>query len=107
MPSLPQSMAPVGKSGPGMRSSRSSTVQSGFRATCTMAAVSSRRLWGGMFVAIPTAMPDEPLASRLGKRVGSTTGSCICPSKLGANSTVSRSMSCSISSASGCRRASV
>ena len=28
-----------------------------------------------MFVAIPTAMPVEPLTSRFGKRAGSTSGS--------------------------------
>ncbi len=28
-----------------------------------------------MFVAIPTAMPDEPLTSRFGKRAGRTSGS--------------------------------
>lgn len=31
--------------------------------------------YGGMLVAIPTAMPDAPLASRLGYRAGRTTGS--------------------------------
>ncbi len=64
-----------------------------------MAAASSPRLWGGMLVAMPTAMPDEPLSSRLGRRAGSTVGSCSVPSKLSAKSTVSLSMSASISSA--------
>jgi hypothetical protein len=33
-------------------------------------------MWcGGMFVAIPTAIPEEPLTSRLGKRAGRTDGS--------------------------------
>ena len=41
------------------------------------------RLCGGMFVAMPTAIPGEPLASRFGKRAGSTTGSVTEPSKLG------------------------
>ena len=40
----------------------------------------SRRLCGGMLVAMPTAMPTDPLTSRLGKRAGSTTGSCVFPS---------------------------
>ena len=31
----------------------------------------------GMFVAMPTAMPEHPLASKFGKRAGSTTGSCV------------------------------
>ena len=36
----------------------------------------SVRLCGGMLVAIPTAMPEEPLTRRFGRRAGSTTGSC-------------------------------
>ena len=40
----------------------------------------SRRLCGGMFVAMPTAMPWEPLISRFGNRAGSTTGSWDLPS---------------------------
>ena len=58
MPSLPQISAPVGKSGPGMRSSRSSRLQSGCRTTSVSAAISSRRLCGGTLVAMPTAMPE-------------------------------------------------
>ena len=46
----------------------------------TTASVTSRRLCGGMFVAMPTAMPDEPLTSRFGNRAGRTTGSCLLPS---------------------------
>ena len=34
----------------------------------------SLRLWGGMLVAMPTAIPWEPLTSRLGNRAGSTDG---------------------------------
>ena len=40
-----------------------------------MAAIASPRLWGGMLVAMPTAMPELPLTSRLGKRDGRTLGS--------------------------------
>ena len=58
-----------------------------------MASQSSLRLWGGMFVAIPTAMPDAPLTSRLGSRAGRMTGSLSEESKLSDQSTVSRSMS--------------
>ena len=36
----------------------------------------SVRLCGGMFVAMPTAIPEVPLTSRLGKRAGRTSGSC-------------------------------
>ena len=46
----------------------------------TTASTTSRRLCGGMFVAMPTAIPDEPLTSRLGNLAGSTTGSCLRPS---------------------------
>ena len=35
----------------------------------------SVRLCGGMLVAMPTAMPDDPLTSRFGTRVGRTSGS--------------------------------
>ena len=45
-----------------------------------VAAITSRRLCGGMFVAMPTAMPLEPLTSRFGKRAGRTTGSWFWPS---------------------------
>jgi len=34
----------------------------------------SRRLCGGMLVAMPTAMPSEPLQIRFGNREGSTVG---------------------------------
>ena len=34
------------------------------------ASITSRMLCGGMFVAMPTAMPAEPLTSRFGKRRG-------------------------------------
>ena len=40
----------------------------------------SVRLCGGMLVAIPTAMPDDPLISRLGSRDGRTVGSSSLPS---------------------------
>ena len=49
--------------------------------------MTSRRLCGGMFVAMPTAMPPEPLTSRFGKRAGRTVGSSLESSKFGAKST--------------------
>ena len=52
-----------------------------------------------MYVAMPTAMPDEPLTSRQGKRAAKTVGSLRRSSKLGMKSTVSFSMSESISAA--------
>ena len=39
-----------------------------------MASMTSPRLWGGMLVAMPTAMPCEPLTSRLGNRAGQDDG---------------------------------
>ena len=40
------------------------------------ALITSVRLWGGMFVAIPTAIPAAPLTRRFGTLAGRTTGSC-------------------------------
>ena len=44
---------------------------------CSAASQSSAALCGGIEVAMPTAMPCEPLASRFGKAAGSTTGSSL------------------------------
>ena len=49
-------------------------------ARLTAAAITSPRLCGAMFVAIPTAMPDAPLTSRLGRPAGSTSGWVSLPS---------------------------
>jgi hypothetical protein len=40
----------------------------------------SLRLCGGMFVAMPTAMPSEPFTSRFGNCAGRTMGSLCWPS---------------------------
>ena len=69
--------------------------------------MTSLRLCGGMLVAMPTAMPEVPLISRLGSLAGKTTGSCNESSKLGRKSTVSLLISVSSSSAGRARRASV
>ena len=74
------SVPPVGKSGPGMWASRSAVVASGLATRWMAAAQTSPALCGGMLVAMPTAMPADPLASRLGKPPGSTTGSLSTPS---------------------------
>jgi len=71
----PTMFAPVGKSGPLTCSIRSSTVQSGSLISATVASITSPRLCGGMFVDIPTAIPEEPLTSRLGNAAGNTSGS--------------------------------
>ncbi len=70
-------MPAVGKSGPLTCFISSSTVISRV-ARCRRPSrrSTSRRLCGGMFVAMPTAMPGEPLTSRFGKRAGRTSGSC-------------------------------
>ena len=84
MPSAPTISPAVGKSGPLTRSmaasSSSSAVACGCSKAQTTAEETSRRLCGGMLVAIPTAMPDEPLSSRFGIRAGSTVGSRVLPS---------------------------
>ena len=43
----------------------------------TVPSITSDKLWGGMFVAIPTAIPDAPFTKRLGIFVGNTVGSLI------------------------------
>ena len=57
----------------------------------------SPMLWGGMFVAIPTAIPVVPLIRRFGTLEGRTVGSFSVSSKLGMNSTVFLLISASIS----------
>ena len=66
---------PVGKSGPLTCFISFSTLIDGSSIIATMPLTTSPRLCGGMFVAIPTAIPAEPFTSRFGKRAGSTVGS--------------------------------
>ncbi|MNE68286.1 hypothetical protein D3C80_1639390 [compost metagenome] len=54
----------------------------------TAAAATSRTLWGGISVAIPTAIPVVPFSRMLGRRAGNIFGSCMVPSKFGTQSTV-------------------
>ena len=79
MPRRPTIRPRVGKSGPLTRSisaSRSSSsVASKWSRYQATPAATSRRLCGGILVAMPTAIPSDPLTSRLGNRLGSTTGS--------------------------------
>ena len=58
-------------------------------------------------MAIPTAMPSEPLTSRFGNLAGKTSGWRWLSSKFGTKSTVSALMSLSISVAMRIRRVSV
>ena len=100
MPSLPRIKPPVGKSGPFTILNNSSSGKSSSDSIILIMAFNiSVKLCGGIFVAIPTAIPDEPLTKSAGSLVGSTVGSCLIPSKLGIKSTVSFSMSVSIVSA--------
>jgi len=107
MPLRPMMMPPVGKSGPLIYWQMSSSPASGLSMTQHTASITSQRLWGGMLVAMPTAMPWLPLTSRLGKRAGTTSGSLSLSSKLGEKETVSLSMSAIISLESLAMRASV
>ena len=107
MPDRPMMTPPVGKSGPLIYSISPARSMSGSSIIAHMPRTTSRRLWGGMLVAMPTAMPWLPFTSRLGKRLGSTWGSLVVSSKLGSQSMVSFSMSVSISQAILDMRASV
>ena len=80
--------ASVGKSGAGMCSHKSLTALFGASSNRTQARATSRRLWGGMSVAMPTAMPVAPFNNTLGRRAGNNSGSFRVPSKLGAQLTV-------------------
>jgi hypothetical protein len=80
MPERPTIRPPVGRSGPGTCFISVSRSAFGYLMRWRAAAMTSPRLCGGMLVAIPTAMPDAPLTSRLGKAAGSATGSCSWPS---------------------------
>ena len=79
IPRRPTMYAAVGKSGPFTRSinasKSSSRVAVGFSNAQKTPSATSRKLCGGMFVAIPTAIPAEPLTNRFGKRAGRTSGS--------------------------------
>ena len=60
--------------------SKCSRVACGCSSSHWTPAATSRRLCGGMLVAMPTAMPVAPLIIRFGMRAGSTTGSVRVPS---------------------------
>ena len=83
MPLLPIMIPPVGKSGAGMYFIRSSIDMSGLSIKATEASIASPKLCGGMFVAIPTAIPSAPFTRRFGYLAGSTTGCILVSSKFG------------------------
>ena len=107
MPFLPYIIPPVGKSGPLTNFINSSISTSGSSIIAIIALEISLKLNGGIFVAIPTAIPLAPFICSCGNRVGSTVGSSSVSSKFGVKSTVSLSMSRNISSAIFCILASV
>lgn len=94
IPSVPQIVPPVGKSGPDTSDNSSSVSSSGSSISLHTAAESSFRLCGGILVAMPTAIPDDPLSRSVGSHVNSTVGSSNDSSKLVVKSTVSFSISC-------------
>jgi hypothetical protein len=71
---------PPGKSGPGMKAISSLWVIFGLRIIATAACATSVRLCEGISVARPTAMPEAPLSSTIGRRAGSDFGSLCWPS---------------------------
>ena len=72
---------------------KSSTWQSGCSITSIKPPITSERLCGGIFVAIPTAIPSDPFTKRFGKTAGNTAGSLSVSSKLFVHATVSLSRS--------------
>jgi hypothetical protein len=75
IPSFPMITPPVGKSGPLMCFMSCWGVMSGLSIAAITPSMTSPRLWGGMFVAIPTAIPAPPFTRRCGIRAGMTVGS--------------------------------
>ena len=65
-------MPAVGKSGPCTNFRISGSCAAGLFTSVMVASTISVRLCGGMLVAMPTAMPFDPLTSRFGMRAGRT-----------------------------------
>ena len=65
-PDRPSITAPVGKSGAGTYSIKSELVSSGLFIKASVALITSPKLWGGIFVAMPTAIPPAPFTSIFG-----------------------------------------
>ena len=85
-----------------MQNSESSVTQisgssaSGLSIRQHIPSITSPKLWGGISVAIPKAIPEEPFTKSCGKRTGNTDGSFLLSSKFGTKSTVSFSISSNI-----------
>ena len=71
---------PVGKSGPLTCFMSFSTSVSGSSIIPTIASTTSASRCGGMFVAMPTAIPADPLINKFGSLAGKTVGSDSDPS---------------------------
>ena len=74
-PAVPEIIAPVGKSGPLTILWSCFDVVSGSSTKRRVASIISPKLWGGMFVAIPTAIPLAPLTNMFGNLDGRNFGS--------------------------------
>ncbi|OPZ49524.1 MAG: hypothetical protein BWY92_01397 [Firmicutes bacterium ADurb.BinA052] len=77
MPCVPKISPAVGKSGPLMNPISSATDASGQSIRWITPSITSTRLWGGILVAMPTAIPDEPFTRSWGNRDGKTSGSFV------------------------------
>ena len=99
--------APVGKSGPLINCINPSVSISLLSIYATQPSITSPKLCGGIFVAIPTAIPIVPLTRILGNLLGNISGSFSVSSKLSMKSTVFLFMSLVISRASFSNLASV
>ena len=104
---MPTIVAAVGKSGPLIYCINPSVVIFGLSINAITPSTTSFKLCGGMFVAIPTAIPEVPFNKSIGSLVGKTEGSSKEPSKLGTKLTVSQSISASIAVVILCILASV
>ena len=77
MPDRPAMLPPVGKSGPGKIETISSIEIVGSSIRAQTASINSRKLCGGMLVAMPTAIPVEPFINKPGRLEGKTDGSVV------------------------------
>ena len=80
IPAFPSIVPPVGKSGPEISFINSSIDTFGLLIKLMQPFKTSVILWGGILVAIPTAIPDEPFTNKFGIFVGNTSGISSLPS---------------------------
>ena len=65
----------------------SSVVTSGFCIKSSIPSITSIKLWVGILVVIPTAIPSAPFTNKFGIRTGNTSGSFSVSSKFDTKST--------------------